>query len=163
MTKEERSKKLESYADAPDGLRKALERIPREAWTYRPAPDRWTIHEIVMHIADSEANGYVRCRRLIAEPGTQIMAYDQDAWARALCYHDQDIGDALELILWLRRTTYQLLRMVPEEVWTNRVDHPEVGSITLDDWLETYERHIPIHIDQIHRNYQAWKDRPAAS
>jgi len=38
-------------------------------WQYRPAPDRWTIHEIVVHIADSEANSYIRCRRCLAEKG----------------------------------------------------------------------------------------------
>ena len=75
----------------------ALPHFPREMWQYRPAPDRWTIHEIIVHIADSEANSYVRCRRFIAEPGSTVMAYDEMAWAQRLNYHAQSPEAALEL------------------------------------------------------------------
>lgn len=74
---EQRLHKIESYGNAHAELVAALQRFPRDMWTFKPSPDRWSIHEIVIHIADSEANSYVRCRRFIAEPDTDLMAYDE--------------------------------------------------------------------------------------
>jgi hypothetical protein len=60
----ERLQKIESYGAAYDKLIAALPQFPRAMWQYRATPDGWTIHEIIVHIADSEANSYARCRRL---------------------------------------------------------------------------------------------------
>ena len=102
MTSEERNKKIESYGTAYQRLVAALERFPREMWQFRPSPDRWTIHEIIIHIADSEANSYIRCRRFLAEPGSAVLGYDETKWAHDLRYHEQSTDDALELFKWLR-------------------------------------------------------------
>jgi hypothetical protein len=156
MNGEDRKQKIESYGKAYQYLTAALERFPREMWQYRPAPDLWTIHEIVVHIADSEANSYVRCRRFIAEPGRDVMAYDEPVWAHQLDYHTRDTGDALELFMSLRKNTYQLIRTLPEKVWANTVFHPENGVMTLDDWLDIYERHVPEHVAQMQAVYDEW-------
>jgi hypothetical protein len=68
---------IDSYGAAYEKLTAALPQFPREMWQYRAAPNGWTIHEIIVHIADSEANSYARCRRFIAEPGSTVMAYDE--------------------------------------------------------------------------------------
>ena len=156
MTPEERAQKIESYGTAYPQLVSALEHFPPEMWQFRPAPDRWTIHEIVIHIADSEANSYIRCRRFLAEPGSTVLGYDENKWARELHYHRQSAADALELFKWLRRESYTLIQDLPEATWSNTVFHTENGVMTLDDWLDTYARHIPDHIGQMQANYEAW-------
>ncbi len=156
MTSEERNKKIESYGSAHQTLVEGLKRFPREMWLFRPAPDRWTIHEIVIHIADSEANSYIRCRRLIAEPGSAVLAYDEVKWARDLHYHDQNIDDALELFRWLRHKSYTLIKDLPETVWSNTVNHTQDGPILMDGWLNTYDRHIPDHLEQMQANFEDW-------
>ena len=157
FTTEERQRKIESYGEAHQVLIEALAQFPREMWQYRPTPDRWTIHEIVVHITDSEANSYIRGRRFIAEPGTQISAYDEMRWATALHYHDQSTEAALELFKWLRGNTYELIKSLPAEVWGNTLEHSEAGLMTMDDWLDTYERHIPDHIAQMRAVHADWK------
>jgi hypothetical protein len=156
MTVQTRQDKIALYGKAHDLLVEALARFPREMWQYRPAPDRWTIHEIVVHITDSEANSYVRCRRLIAEPGLSLMAYDENQWASALHYHDQSVEGALSLFQWLRRQSLLLIRDLPEEAWSHQAFHPEDGTITLDDWLDTYTHHVPDHIEQMKAAYRDW-------
>jgi hypothetical protein len=156
MKNEVRRSKLESYGMAYQTLFTALERYPREMWQFRPTPEVWTIHEIVVHIADSEANSYVRCRRFIAEPGKDVMAYDEPVWARRLDYHARDPQEALELFKWLRQNTYHLIRTLPEEAWASTAFHPENGVMTLDDWLDIYERHIPEHVEQMEAVYKVW-------
>ena len=159
MTNQERNQKIESYGQAYDLLVEGLKQFPAEMWHFRPAPDRWSIHEIVVHITDSEANSYIRCRRFIAEPGQAVMAYDEKAWGISLHYHDQSTDEALELFKWLRHNTYKLIRSLPESVWSNTVYHPENGTMMMDDWLEVYMRHIPDHLEQMWVNYQAWLKR----
>jgi hypothetical protein len=156
MTPEERNTKIQSYGTAYERLRSALQRFPVEMWQFRPAPERWTIHEIIIHIADSEANSYIRCRRFLAEPGSNVLGYDEGKWARDLHYHEQSTDDALELFKWLRHKSYTLIKDLPETVWSNTVHHTESGRMTMDDWLDIYERHIPEHIEQMQTNYADW-------
>ena len=152
----QRQQKIASYAAAHTQLVEALERFPRAMWKEHGAHDPWSIHDIIIHITDSEANSYIRCRRCIAEPGSSVMAYDENAWATALAYPDQDTGDALELFKWLRLRTVKLIQNLPEAVWAQSIEHPENGSMTLDDWLDTYQRHVSEHIEQMQRIYTAW-------
>lgn len=161
MTPEELNEKIESYGNAFNNLIAALNELPKEMWQFKPSPVEWSIHEIIIHIADSETNSYIRCRRFIAEPGTMVMAYNQDLWASELNYHEQNIEDALELFRLLRLTTYKLIKNIPPQTWANIVEHSESGIITMNDWLNIYERHIPIHIAQMKRNFVNWKKQKA--
>ncbi len=159
MIPDARSSKIDSYGDAHAVLAEAVKQFPPEMWQFRPAQDRWTIHEILVHIADSEANSYVRCRRAIAEPGQAVMAYDEMRWAAELRYHDQSPEEALELFKWLRLKSYRLIQALPDSAWSNTIYHPENGTMALDDWLDVYERHIPEHVAQMQANYEAWLAR----
>lgn len=153
----DRRPQIESYGQAYNRLETALRGFPREMWTYRPDDQDWTIHEIILHIADSEANGYIRARRLISEPGSDVFGYDESEWARGLNYHAQNPDEALALFRLLRRMTYELIRALPESVWSNTVVQSDSGRLSLDDWLDTYERHIPIHIAQMRAIYETWR------
>lgn len=156
MTPDVRRQKIVMYGSAHDMLLKAMERYPRDMWKYRPSPHDFTIHEIFVHVTDSEANSFVRARHFIAQPGSTVGAYDEAGWARALDYHTQSVQDAVELFRWLRGNTYKVIRDLADEVWTHTVNHPENGLMTMEDWLDTYTRHVPEHIAQMERVYQTW-------
>lgn len=156
MTQEERRQKIESYGRAYETLADALKRFPREMWKFQPR-EGWSIHAIIVHIADSEANSFVRCRRLIAEPGSAVLGYDENRWARVLAYENQSADDALELFKWLRRASHILIKDQPDSVASHTVHHSESGPMTFDDWLDIYERHIPEHVAQMERVCAAWK------
>jgi len=152
----DRLQKIEIYGRAYDILVDALAQLPKEMWGFKPSPGEWSIHEVIIHIADSEANSYARCRRAIAEPGSTVMAYDEVRWAATLRYAEQDTAEALELFKRLRHNTYRLIQTLPDSVWAHTIEHPENGRMTLDDWLDVYARHIPEHVDQMRRTYAAW-------
>jgi hypothetical protein len=111
----------------------------------------------VVHIADSEANSFVRARRFIAEPGKDVMAYDESAWADTLNYVEQDPEDAIQLFRWLRGNTHKLVKNLPESTWSNTIYHPENGTMTMDDWLDIYETHVRDHVGQMREIYEEWK------
>ena len=56
MTTAERNTLIESYGQAYTTLTTALNKYSKEMWQWKPAPEKWSIHEIIIHIADSEAN-----------------------------------------------------------------------------------------------------------
>lgn len=86
------------------------------------------------------------------------MAYDQNQWASQLNYHDQSPEDALELFRLLRKKSFDLVKDAPDEVWTDECFHPELGTTTLKDWLDTYERHIPEHVEQMQAVFDRWQE-----
>src|ERR1700730_4164575 len=157
MRQDARRQKLESFGRAPALLYAALRQFPKKMWIYKPANERWSIHEIILHLADSEASAYVRCRAYIAEPAAGDAAkFNASRWAGSLGYFHQSTREALEIIRRLRKMTYQLLIALPEEVWDSTITHPRDGAISLDRWVELQERHIPHHIEQMRQNYETW-------
>ena len=159
MNREERNEKIGQYGRGFDLLTAALAEVPHEAWSFKPAPTEWSVHEIIVHMADSESMSALRARKLIVEPGSKLMGYEEAKWADALDYQSQSADDALQVIKYARQTTYNLLKTLPDDVFEHSVQHPEHDEpYTFDRWLTIYARHIPDHIEQLKKSYQAWKD-----
>jgi hypothetical protein len=159
MDKQQRTEKIELYGKGYDLLEAALRDIPREAWTFKPGPDDWSVHEIVVHMGDSESMAALRCRKLVAEPGSTLMGYQEADWPRKLDYFAQDPQLSLQIIRSARLSTYNLLKSLPDEVFEHTVKHEEYSDpYTFDQWLEIYAKHIPDHIEQLNRSVQAWKE-----
>ena len=157
LTPQTRARKIASYGSAPDTLTAGLADFPPEMWDFRDQHGCWSIREHLLHIADSEANSYIRCRRLIAEPGRPLMDYDENRWAKSLRYSDMNADDAIALFRLLRRQTHALISALPDAAWLNTCRHPENGPMTLDDWLLVYEAHIPEHLTYMQENHAAWR------
>ncbi len=161
MEASERNFKIERYGQGFDLLQETLNGIPREAWKFKPAPGEWSIHEVIVHLADSETNSALRARMLVAEPGGTLMAYDQDKWAETLNYHGQDVDDALQMVKYARLTTYKWLKTLPDSVFKNTVRHPEYEKpYSFEMWLTIYAEHIPGHVEQIKNNFALWQQKP---
>lgn len=156
MDYQERAERIETYGSAYVELTEALKQFPPEMWKWQ-APGGWSIHEIICHLADAEANAYARFRRLVAEPGSTVLAWDEDRWTAGLGYHEQSFSDALELFRWLRITTHKLLKALPEGVWEQTVEHSETGTLTLDNLLAAVVNHVYSHIEQMGGIYQEWQ------
>ncbi len=162
MTPDERSKLIRVYADGPAVLRAALTRVPGQAMKWRPAPTKWSVHEIICHCADSEMNGAMRLRYLAAESSPRIIGYDQDVWARVFDYHTLDEHLALQLTEGVRAWTVAVLERLSGEQWSKEGTHTEHGRYTTEGWLQIYAEHLHTHARQIDRNLAAWKARPSA-
>ena len=159
MNPAERKSLLDSYGSAHSRLIKTLKPLPEAVWQYEPGSGEWSIHEVLLHLTDSEANLYVRARRIIAEPGSKVLAFDHDLWAKRLSYQKQNAEASLELFKYLRQLTYDLLKDLPENIWQNTVEHSQFGIMTLDQWLERADKHANDHIKQIQDNFNAWSRR----
>ena len=150
---------IRRYAEGPALLRRTVETVPAEALKWRPAPDRWSVHEIIVHCADSETNAHMRIRYLLAEPDPLIVGYDQDVWARTLDYHALPLEPAMATIEAVRANTVPLLESLPDTAWKKSGRHTEHASYGVEKWMELYAEHLEVHARQIERNLTAWKKR----
>lgn len=149
---------IQRYADGPARLKAALARVPTDALQWRPAPDAWSAHEIVVHCADSEANAMLRIRYLAFEKAALIVGYDQAEWARAGEYHAHPLEVALQTVEAVRANTVPLLRRLPESAWSKSGRHTEHDRpYTAETWLSIYATHLDDHAAQIDANLAAWQ------
>jgi hypothetical protein len=153
---------IRRYEEGPAKLRAAFEGVPEEARQWRPAPEKWSAHEVVCHAADAETNAAARIRFLLGEEKPVIMGYDQARWARELDYHATSPESALAVVETMRAYTAQLIRRLPETAWSAAGTHSESGAYTAEDWLSIYAEHLEKHSRQIDRNREAWQAAPKA-
>ena len=156
MSHDEREALIEEYARGPERIREALARVPKAALSWRPEAGKWSVHEVVVHCADSETNAALRIRTLIAEKEPLIVGYDQDAWTRVLDYQAQPLEDSLAATSTARGRTVPLLRRLTDAEWRKEGRHTESGRYTAEDWLRIYAAHLKGHAKQIERNVEAW-------
>jgi len=156
MTRDERRHLIECFGRGPALLSASVRPLPKKMWMYQPSAGRWSIHEIILHLADREVNSYFSFRRLIAEPHYVLSEFDAAKWANSLGYFHQSTREAIEIIRRLRKMTYQLAVALPQAVWLRSVTHAQQGEITLEDWLQQQEQYIPAYVEQIRQNYISW-------
>lgn len=155
----ERTALIDRYERGPALLKAALAKVPPEALQWRPAPGKWSAHEVIVHCADSETNSHGRIRYLLAEEKPVIQGYDQDRWAKVLDYHQLPMAPALATVEAVRANTVPLLRRTSEAAWARMGTHTESGAYGAEDWLRSYADHLEIHTRQLERNLAAWNNR----
>lgn len=159
MGRDERQALIARYADGVRLLKEALAQVPAAAMQWRPGPGKWSVHEIIVHCADSETNSAMRIRYLVAEPDPVIIGYDQDRWAREFDYHGFPLDVALAQILSVRAYTVACISRLSDAAWDRVGRHTESGPFSAMDWLRTYSEHLEIHVRQIGRNLDSWMKR----
>jgi DinB superfamily len=157
LTPEQRESLIVEYERGAVTLRTAWEGVPEDAEKWRPAPDKWSAHEVVIHCADAETYAATRLRLLLAEAEPLIVGYNQDAWAKVFNYHAQSTDRALRTIDAVRTATLPILRSLTEADWTKEGKHTESGPYSVCDWLNSYGAHLSDHAKQIARNLAAYE------
>ncbi|HNX31615.1 MAG TPA: DinB family protein [Holophaga sp.] len=157
MSPEARAELLLAYARGPALLKEALGACPPEALDFRPGSGQWSVRDIAWHLAESELHAYCRARFIVAEPGVTILPFDQDRWADTLEPGNHPLEEALDLFRLLRELLARQLRRLPEAAWGRSIQHPQRGTVTLEQWLGIYEGHLDTHLAQIQRVLTAWR------
>ena len=155
----DRAALIDRYERGPAVLDAALAKIPKDAMQWRPAPGKWSAHEVIVHCADSETNAHGRIRYVLAEEQPVIQGYDQDRWAATLDYHSLPLAPALATVTAVRANTAALLRRLTDADWARVGTHTESGRYGAEDWLKLYAEHLEVHARQLERNLAAWSKR----
>src|SRR4051812_8481015 len=147
----EGSEPLEVLAATPGRLARALAARGAADLQWSPEPARWSIAQIVSHLADSEIVLAYRLRMILSAPGTPIQAYDQDRWSGAQHAAASDAFASLSLFAAVRAATVDLLRrLTPEERERHGVPS-ERGPESIALLMRLYAGHDRNHMAQIER------------
>lgn len=143
----------DAFCIAPRRIEASLEGLSEEELRARPLSGKWSIHEIALHVTDSECLGAVRIRQALGDDGrANFPGYDQDRWAAALRYRDRSPAiraAMLRLFRAHREASSELFAAASPEEWRREGIHPEWGPVTLRQLLELYADHGERHLDQI--------------
>ena len=142
---------LKLQAAAPARLAKLLKDVSPAKARKRSAPDRWSIAEIVAHIADTELVGGYRIRAILGQPGTPIIGFDQDVWVTALHYDKHDLKKSFEQYRALREANLALLKSLTPEQWKHEGMHSERGAESVEMIVRMFSGHDINHFEQIER------------
>ncbi len=142
---------LAMQAEAPRVLAELIAGVPVPKLTARPAPGKWSVCEILAHLAEDELTSTWRYRQMIENPGTDLSGFDQDLWARLGDYNAWPPEDALQMFRLLREANLRMLRQLAPEQWEGHGVHAERGRMTVRALARHMAGHDRNHIDQIRR------------
>jgi hypothetical protein len=99
--------------EMPSALPRAIMGLSPQQLGQPEQQGKWSIRQILQHLADSEVVWAWRMRLILAQDRPQLTGYDQDLWAERLHYEQADPSDALALFAVLRRANLRLMECVP--------------------------------------------------
>lgn len=143
------SELIKAYAEGPALLEAAVAGISKDELHFKPGPEHWSIHENVVHVADTDLVQAARVRYILAQPGSALIGFDQNLWARAMDYTAQSFEGSLALLRALRASTTDLLRRAPAAAWEQAGMHTEYGPQTLEQSVQRYADHVHYHLRTI--------------
>jgi len=142
---------------APAKLASLVAGLSAEQLAFHPGPSKWSIQQVVAHLADDELVGGYRLRMILSSPGTTIQAFDQDVWARTGRYDARDVNSSLELFRVLREANLALLRSLSGEEWEMFGVHAERGVESIRDIAMYFAGHDINHFRQIETIRQSYR------
>jgi hypothetical protein len=139
---------LERYRRGPELLAVVLTGVFGEEEDFG-LPGKWTIRQIVAHLADAELVGAHRMRQVIAEERPTLIAFDQNAWTARLDYARRKPKQSLDTFRRIRSENYELLKGLEAEAFEREGNHSESGRTTLHELVEGYAQHAESHARQL--------------
>jgi DinB family protein len=142
-------------------LQKSIKGLTAKQLKWRADPAKWSIAEIIAHLADAEIVASWRMRSVIGENGITIQPFDQDAWASVFEYRERDARKSLEVFRVLRENNLVMLKEISRETWENYGMHLERGKESVAHLARMFAGHDTNHVLQIERIVQQLKGAKA--
>lgn len=126
------------------------------------APGKWTVLQILSHVADCELITGWRFGRAVAEPGSSVEAFEENAWADRFAYGERPVHLNRDLFLAARKLLIHHVQALPIERLRTCASHPEKGKLPASTWAEMTAAHAEHHLGQIEaaRSGKPWVRRP---
>ena len=148
---------LKVQAATPKRLDRLVKGVTTAKLRKRPAPEKWSVAEILAHLADVEIVIGWRMRSILGAPGTEVQAYDQNAWNASLHYDKRDPRKDLIQQRVLREANLAMLKTLTPEQWKQFGTHSERGQESIERIVQMVAGHDLNHIQQIEQIVAAKK------
>lgn len=151
MSNAEGLEPMKVQANTPKRLERLIKGISAAKLRKRPQPNKWSVAEIIAHLADVEIVVGWRLRLILGAPGTPITAFDQDSWVTALHYDKRDPKKDVAQHRVLREANLAMLKTLTPEQWKQFGMHSERGQESIEHIVRMIAGHDLNHIQQIER------------
>jgi hypothetical protein len=146
---------ISNYLSGASFVRNAVEGMSQEQLLAKPIPGKWSTHQVVCHLADTEALYAERMKRVIAEHEPTLLSMDPDAWMTRLGGPERVIEEELRLIDLTRNQMVRILRTLKLDEFQRRGIHSEDGPLTLETVLTRITGHMLHHVRFINEKKRA--------
>jgi DinB superfamily len=152
---------VEQLESTPDILRTLLSHVSQAEADWKPAPQRFSIAEVLVHLYDTETQVFrTRVQRMVNEDCPQLATYDQEAIAAAGGYAGQGAQETLQNFHNHRTANLTYLKSLPAEIGDRVGMHPELGPITIAQLLNEWAFHDLGHLRQMAELVRAYRFYP---
>jgi len=132
-------------------LERLISRASGSKLRKQPAPGKWSVSEILAHLADVELVVGYRIRTILGAPGSPIQAFDQDKWAQAMGYGKSDARRSLERFTAFRKANLDLLKSLSTAQWKYHGMHAERGEESIETIAKLNAGHDINHLRQVEK------------
>jgi len=159
MDQAERDRYLDIIRSTPDRLKAALGGVPRKLLMWRPAPGKWSIHEIVCHMRDAERDGYLyRYRKILAEANPILPDVDGDKLALERQYGRMNLREVVRDWRAARKEVLAVLKKIRGEQWQRAGTHESLGPMSSEVVLKRQALgNDEAHLGQIENIKKRWE------
>jgi len=140
---------MDSMRESPTTIARLIAGASSDDLERAPAPGKWSVREILCHLADCELSFGVRLRQGVAEEHHMIQIFDPDVWAKQ--YDGIPVSDAVNAYTVTRNWNLRFLENVVPGALERPITHPKRGTMTYRHVIETVAGHDRNHILQIER------------
>ena len=137
---------IDAFVSSGARLRRAVAGLSPADLIARPVPGQWSILEVVVHLADSDAIAIDRMKRILTEDNPPLLYADETAYVERLFSHEQSLEDALTLIEVGRRQFARVLRKLPAEAFQRCGTHNRRGPMSVAEMVQGYIDHVDHHL-----------------
>lgn len=149
VTEAHRSQWIGVIAQTPTALSTAIEGLSPVQLDTPYRPGGWTVRQVVHHLVDSHLNSYIRFRLALTEAQPQIKPFDEAAWAELADARTAPVELSLGLLAGLHARWVLLLQSLSRADFARTLQHPQSGTLNLDQMLGLYAWHGAHHVAHI--------------
>lgn len=142
---------FEVLAELHPWLTDRVHGIPHQRLRRPERPGKWSVIEVIQHLADSELVAGFRTRMILTEEQPSLQAYDQDRWASRLRYREVSLGLALDQVGALRSANLYLWQGLGPAQLERFGRHDERGPESVGHIVRLMAGHDLVHRRQIDR------------
>jgi len=141
---------LDQLAATPEILRALMATVAEDIAVKKPAPDRWSLAEVLEHLSHVEGHVFrTRLDQILAKDGVEIEPYDEKAWDAQGTYSGNDPEESFAHWEEQREEAIEVIRSLDATKLTRTGRHPELGVFTLENLLNNWVCHDLGHVRQI--------------
>ena len=142
---------LEVQRQTPELLAQLIDGVSDSRLRQRPDPTKWSVAELLAHLADAEIGCSWRYRQMIEHDGCPLSPYDQELWNALGANASRSPSESLQLFRLLRENNLRMFDRLTPEQWDRYGMHAERGRMAVRDLMQQIAGHDLNHLEQIEK------------